>query len=384
MIIGVLKETQISENRVALVPQFMPILKNNNYQIQIETEAGLAAGFTDTQYRNNGAEIINDRQQLIQHCNILVCVQPPESKQLSEDIKLLSSSKYLMGLLNPFLQPSPFRKLVETGCHLFSLELIPRISRAQSMDVLSSMSMVAGYKAVMLAANTIQKFLPMIMAATTLRPAKVLVIGAGVTGLQAIATAKRLGAKVFAYDVREAALEQIESLGAVSLRLPLQAEETPPMSSHVAEQSEEFYHSEQELIAKYVAEADVVITTATIPDKKAPILITKDMVDNMSSGSVIIDVAATHGGNCELTAPDEIVTTENNIKILAPTNLLSDMAHHASTLYAKNVCEFLCHLQKNYFNNELSLEDEIVKGTLIASEGEILNPLLCNITGAKP
>jgi NAD(P) transhydrogenase subunit alpha len=369
MIIGVPVELYPNEQRVALVPSALPALTKAGLKILIEKNAGQKAGFPDPAYVEQGATIASTQAQLFSEADIIVQLHGfTDPSTLSAYRK----NQIVVGLLDPLGTSEPFAKLAQNGVITFALELLPRISRAQSMDALSSMATIAGYKAVLLAADTLKKMFPMmITAAGTITPSKVFVIGAGVAGLQAIATAKRLGAVVQAYDVRPAVKEQVESLGAQFVELPLETQSAEGAGGYAKEMDESFYKRQREMMVKVLAESDVTIATAAVPGKKAPILITKDMVSAMRSGSVIVDIAAETGGNCELTKPGETVQVDG-ISILGPVNLPSTIPFHASQMYAKNVGAFLQMLVKNG-QVKIDLEDPVIKDTLITYEEKIFN-----------
>jgi NAD(P) transhydrogenase subunit alpha len=365
MKIGVVKETMPGERRVALVPEAARGLVKANLQVAVETGAGSAAFFGDAAYIDAGANLTDAATALA--ADAVLKVQPPSLDEVAK----LKSGAVSISFLQPSTNGDVIRALAKQQVTAFSLDLVPRISRAQSMDALSSQANVGGYKAVLLAANHLPKFFPLLMtAAGTVAPARVLVMGAGVAGLQAIATARRLGAVVEAYDVRPAVKDEVHSLGATFLELPLEAQEGT--GGYAREQSEDFLHRQRELIGDRVAASDVVITTAAIPGRKAPILVTADMVRRMRIGSVIIDLAAETGGNCELTKPGEVIEV-GGITIDGTRNLPSTMPVHASQLYSKNVSTLLLLLVKG---GALSLDfnDEIVKGACVTHGGEIVNP----------
>jgi NAD(P) transhydrogenase subunit alpha len=365
MKIGVVKETLPGERRVALVPEAARALVKANLQVAVESGAGAAAFFSDAAYIDAGANLTDAATALA--ADAVLKVQPPSL----DEVARLKSGAVSISFLQPSTNADVIRALAKQQVTAFSLDLVPRISRAQSMDALSSQSNVGGYKAVLLAANHLPKFFPLLMtAAGTVAPARVLVMGAGVAGLQAIATARRLGAVVEAYDVRPAVKDEVHSLGATFLELPLEAQEGA--GGYAREQSEDFLHRQRELIGDRVAASDVVITTAAIPGRKAPILVTADMVRRMRIGSVIIDLAAETGGNCELTKPGEVIEV-GGVTIDGTRNLPSTMPVHASQLYSKNVSTLLLLLVKG---GALSLDfnDEIVKGACVTHGGEIVNP----------
>jgi len=370
MRIGVPRETTAGERRVAIVPETVVALAKLKLDVVVENGAGAGAFYTDADYVKAGAQIAPDAAALYAQSDLVVKLHKPsdaEVVQLREGSALIS---LLFAAANPQLLP----KLAARKITAFSMDAIPRISRAQSMDALSSQATVAGYMAVLLAAETLPKFLPMLTtAAGTIRPAKVLVIGAGVAGLQAIATARRLGAAIFAYDVRPAVKEQVESLGAKFLQVELPAAQgTEDKGGYAKQLSEEAHEREVKFLAKNVREMDAVITTAAIPGKRAPLLVTKEMVANMRAGSVIVDLAAETGGNCELTQPGKDIVA-SNVTILGPLNLPSRLPVHASQMYARNVTELLKLLVKNKDGAlNLDFSDEIIKGTCVAHDGKAL------------
>ncbi len=375
MIIGVVKESFPGENRVALIPDALPPLIKKELEIVIEAGAGKEAGFPDEMYTTKGARIAGSRSEVFSSADIILQVRslgsnPEEGKK---DLELMRSGQTIIGLMDPLGEPASVSELAKTGVTAFSMELMPRITRAQSMDSLSSMATIAGYKAVLIAAGALPRMFPMMMtAAGTITPARVFIIGAGVAGLQAIASSKRLGAIVHAYDVRPAVKEQVESLGGKFVEMELDAEESEDKGGYAKVMGEEFYKKQRELMTKVVSENDVVITTAAIPGKKSPVLITEEMVKGMHPGSIIVDLAAERGGNCELTKADETIEV-HGVTIFGPTNLPAEVPFHASQMYAKNVTTFLLHLVKEG-KLELDLEDEITKETLLSKDGEIFNP----------
>ncbi|HXG08511.1 MAG TPA: Re/Si-specific NAD(P)(+) transhydrogenase subunit alpha [Gemmataceae bacterium] len=365
MIVGVPKETIPDERRVALVPDLVPRLSGTGLEIIVEPGAGAAAGFTDDAYREKGARLEPDA---LARADILLKVQPPTTAEAGR----LREGVIVIGLLQPYANPAGIAALAARKATAFALELLPRITRAQPMDALSAMSTVTGYKAVLLAANHLPKFFPLLMtAAGTLTPARVFVIGAGVAGLQAIATARRLGAVVEAYDTRPAVKEQVESLGAKFVVLGLETKDAEDQTGYARAQSEEFYQKQRELMARYVAAADVVIPTALVPGQRAPILITEEMVRGMRPGSVLIDLAAEQGGNCALTEPGRTVV-RYGVTIIGPINLPSTVPFHASQMYARTVTNYLVHLLKDG-TIHLDLGDELTRGPLVTHQGEILH-----------
>ncbi|MCI2425189.1 Re/Si-specific NAD(P)(+) transhydrogenase subunit alpha [Candidatus Acetothermia bacterium] len=375
MIIGVPKETFPDERRVALVPTLVPALVKKGFEIWVEAGAGTEAGFPDESYQEKGAHVVSQRVELFGKADVILQVRGlgANPKQGHQDLKMMKPDQVIIGFLEPLGEPQAIRKLAAQEVIAFALELLPRITRAQSMDVLSSMATIAGYKAVLLAAETLPKMFPMmITAAGTISPARLYVVGAGVAGLQAIATARKLGAVVSAYDIRPAVKEEVESLGAKFVELALEDKDVATSGGYAKSMDESFYRRQRELMAKVVAESDVVITTAAVPGKKAPILITGEMVKKMSPGSVIVDLAAERGGNCELSRPGEIAV-EGGVTILAPINITSTIPYHASQMYAKNISNFLQHITADG-KLKLDEEDEIMRETRVTQNGEILHP----------
>ncbi len=383
MKVAVLKETFPGERRVAIVPAAVPALVKAGLEVAVETGAGLAAGFPDDAYAAAGAAVVPREDAFSADCLLTVRTCGGCGEGWCHDRDRLRQGVVLIGLCDPLSAPEPCREAAEKGATVFSLELVPRITRAQSMDVLSSQANIAGYRAVLLAAGTLPRILPMMTtAAGTITPAKVLVLGAGVAGLQAIATAKRLGAQVSAYDVRPAVKEQVQSLGAKFVELPLETGSSEAAGGYAKAMGEEFYAKQRELLGKVVAESDVVICTALIPGQKAPVLVTAEMVARMKPGSVIVDMAAERGGNCEGSKPDEPVVVDG-VTILGPTNLAADVAGHSSQLYAKNMATFLAHLVKCGLP-ALAGDDEIVRDTLVAAGGQIVHPKIREKLGLPP
>jgi NAD(P) transhydrogenase subunit alpha len=381
MIIAVPRETFPAERRVALIPVSIAPLAKAGMEVRIEAGAGLAAGFPDKQYADKGAKIIADRAELFAADIILQVRAAGANLEAGQaDLPLYRRDQVVVASCDPLGEPKAAAELAARGATLFALELLPRITRAQSMDVLSSQATIAGYRAVLLGAMELPKIFPMLMtAAGTLSAAKVFVIGAGVAGLQAIATARRLGAAVSGYDVRPAVKEQVQSLSAKFVEMPLDAAEGT--GGYAKQMDENFYRRQRELMTKVVAESDVVITTAAIPGKKSPVLITAEMVAGMSPGSVIVDLAAQRGGNCELTKADEKVVV-NGVTILGPTNLPSEAPYHASQMYAKNLCNFLVPMVKGG-KFEINMDDEVVRETLVCRGGEVVHPRVRELLGAK-
>src|SRR5580700_8809064 len=369
--IGVPKETSAQERRVAIVPADVRSLKKAGFEVLVEANAGLRAGFLDAQYLQQGARIALDRAELAA-AEVIVHVRaggadPQEPFAVGESLR---ANQILIALCDPLSDPRPIAALAERRVTAFALELLPRITRAQSMDVLSSMATVAGYKAVLLAADASPRMFPMMMtAAGTLTPARVFVVGAGVAGLQAISTARRLGAIVYAYDVRPAAREQIQSVGGKPVDFGLESAEG--QGGYARAMDQDFYKRQQAAMAKVVAESDVVITTAAVPGKRAPVLITTDMLAGMAPGSVIVDLAAERGGNCEATRPGETVDV-GGVTVLGPLNVPATVAHHASQMFSRNITAFLVHLKKHGLPT-LDTQDEIVRDTLITRDGQVVN-----------
>jgi NAD(P) transhydrogenase subunit alpha len=359
---------------VAVVPAVVPALSRAGLTVAIESGAGLAAGFTDAGYAEQGVEVVATAADVAARADLMlrVRVSPPGTDAGRADLSLIRQGQALVAFLDPLNDPSISQALAGRGVVAFAMELMPRITRAQSMDALSSMATIAGYKAVMVAANTLPRMFPMLTtAAGTVKPARVFIIGAGVAGLQAITVARRLGAVVEAYDVRPAAKEQVQSVGAKFVELPLEASDAEDKGGYAKAQDESFYRRQREMMAKVVAASDVVITTAAVPGKRSPVLVTADMVANMAQGSVIVDLAAERGGNCELTKADQIVS-EYGVTIFGPTNLPSTVPYHASQMYARNVATFVAHLMKDKVL-ALDMSDEITRETLVTRDGQLIH-----------
>jgi H+-translocating NAD(P) transhydrogenase subunit alpha len=372
MKVGIPKETWPGETRVAVIPAAVPGLLKAGLEVAVESGAGTAAGFTDEMYRAQGAALVS-RPDLFKASDIVLQVRATPT-----DGSSLRSGQTVIGFADPLGAPDAIRKLAPSGINLFSMELMPRITRAQSMDALSSMATIAGYKAVLLAATTLPRMFPMLMtAAGTVSPARVFIMGAGVAGLQAISTARRLGAKVEAYDVRPAVKEQVQSLGAKFVELPLESGDAEDKGGYAKAQDETFYKRQREMMLKVVAASEVVITTALIPGKKAPILLTTEMVEAMAPGSVVVDLAAERGGNCELTRPDETVV-HRGVTILGPSNPPALVPYHASQMYSKNITTFLAHLLGKDGASQpvlpINADDEITKETLLTRGGDVVHP----------
>lgn len=374
MIVGVPREIYPGERRVALVPSVVANLKKANLDVAIEQGAGVEAGYVDAEYAAKGAQVLPSRADVFRAADIIVQVLSHGSndKTGKADIPLFRRDQILVGFLRPLGALETVQSLADAGVTSFSVELMPRTTRAQSMDALSSMGTIAGYKAVLIAANTLPRLFPMMTtAAGTITPSRVFVIGAGVAGLQAIATARRLGAVTSAYDVRPAVKEQIHSLGARFVELPVEAQNAQDAGGYARAQDETFYQRQRELLTRVVAENDVVITTAVIPGKKSPILITGEMVKGMAPGSVIVDLAAERGGNCELTKPGESILA-HGVTIIGWFNLAGTVPHDASQMYARNMVTFLTHLVKDG-KARVDADDEIIRSTLVTRGGEIVN-----------
>jgi NAD(P) transhydrogenase subunit alpha len=373
MIVGVPRESFPGERRVALIPSVIPPLIKSGAEILLEAGAGSDAGYPDADYTARGARIVS-RGDVFERADLVLMVRTPGANAArgSDDTARLREGQAVIGFAEPLTAHAATQAVAARGASLFAMELMPRITRAQSMDALSSMASIAGYKAVLLAANELPRMFPMMMtAAGTIAPARVFVIGTGVAGLQAIASAKRMGARVEAYDVRPAVREQVESLGARFVELPLETAASEDKGGYATAQDESFYRRQREMMAKSVAASDVVITTAAVPGKKSPVLVTADAVAGMSPGSVIVDLAAERGGNCELTKADETVHI-HGVTILGPTNLPATVPYHASQMYAKNITTFVQHLVKDGAVR-FDLTDEIIKDTLVTHKGEIVN-----------
>ena len=385
MLVGVPRESLPGERRVALAPMTLAHLKKAKLEVMIESGAGASAGFQDSSYADYGASIAASRQEVFSAADVILQVRalganPPGWQA---DLELLRPEQALIAMMDPLAAPEPVQAAAARGIKAFALDLVPRITRAQAMDVLSSQANLAGYKAVLLGADALPKIFPLMMtAAGTITAAKVLVVGAGVAGLQAIATARRLGAVVSAYDVRPAAKEQVESLGARFVELPLEAEGAQDTGGYAKAMGEEFYKKQAALMTEVVAQSDVVITTAAIPGQKAPVLVTREMVEKMQPGSVIVDIAAERGGNCELTRPGETYSHQG-VTIIGPLNIPSMLAYHASQLFAKNVSTFLTNMVKDGAL-QADTQDEIVRETLLTSGGEVVLARVRERLGLEP
>lgn len=382
MKVAILKETVPGERRVAVVPAGVEALVKLGLDVAVESAAGVAAGFADDDYRAAGATIVSRDEALAADCVVAVRACGAAGDCWAAERDRLRPDAALVAMCDPLSAPDICLAAAERGLTIFALELVPRITRAQSMDVLSSQANIAGYRAVIVAAAALPRILPMMTtAAGTLTPAKVLVLGAGVAGLQAIATAKRLGAQVSAYDVRPAVKEQVQSLGAKFVELPLETGGSEAAGGYAKAMGEEFYARQRDLLGKVVADSDVVICTALIPGQKAPVLVTADMVGRMRPGSVVVDLATERGGNCAGSRPDETVVV-GGVTILGPTNLPAEAAFHTSQLYSKNVVTFLAHLVKAGFPDVA--DDEIGRETLVARGGQLVHPKVRERAGLPP
>ena len=374
MVVGIPAETFPGERRVAAVPAVLPALVEAGLDVVVEPGAGAAAGFPDAGYTDKGAALAADRAQVFA-ADVVLQVRTLGANPAAgrADLPLMRAGQVLIGLSEPLGAPAAARELAARGVTAFSMELIPRITRAQSMDALSSMATVAGYKAVLVAAETLPRMFPMMMtAAGTVTPARVFVVGAGVAGLQAVASARRLGAKVEAYDVRPAVKEQVESLGASFVDLPLDTAGSEDAGGYAKARDEAFYARQREMMGRAVAGSDVVITTALVPGRPAPVLVTDAMVAGMAPGSVVVDLAAERGGNVEPSRPDEVVTA-HGVTVLGPTNLPSTVPYHASQMYARNISALLLHLVDG---GAVAIDpaDDVTAGTLVSRDGEVVHP----------
>ena len=375
MIIGVPKESYPGERRVALVPSVLPTLTKSGFEVHIQSGAGIDAGYPDSLYAEKDGKIAADRAEVFAAADIIaqVLCYGPNDINGELDVPLYRRNQILVGFLRPFGSLEVVQQIAQAGVTSFAVELMPRTTRAQSMDALSSMATVSGYKAVLVAADSHPRIFPMLTtAAGTVTPARVFIIGCGVAGLQAIATARRLGAVVSAYDLRPAVKEQVQSLGGRFVELPIEAKDAQDAGGYARAQDEDFYRRQRELLGKVVQESDVVIAAAVIPGKKSPILVTEEMVKGMALGSVIFDLASERGGNCELTEAGKTVV-KHGVTIIGTINVASGVPYHASMMYARNISAFVTHLIKDQKLN-LNLEDEIVRGTMLTSGGEIAQP----------
>jgi proton-translocating NAD(P)+ transhydrogenase subunit alpha len=384
MIAAVPRESFPGEKRVALVPKDVAALAKAGLQLVVERGAGAAALHEDGEYEAQGWRVETDRKRLFTGADLLLTVRGPGSHREfpQADLDALKPGAAIVGFLDPLDDLAMTKALAERGLTLFSMELMPRVTRAQSMDALSSMATISGYKAVLVAANAAPRMFPMLMtAAGTVTAARVFVLGAGVAGLQAIATARRLGGVVEGYDVRPAVKEQVESLGARFVVLDVKTDQAETAGGYAQAQSEEFYRRQQQLLGEHLRGMDVIITTAAVPGKKAPVLITREMVAGLRPGTVIVDLAAERGGNCALTKPGQTVD-HHGVWILGPMNLPSEVPAHASQLYSRNLTTFLTHLVKDG-TLRLDEEDEIVSGTLVARGGKVVHPMVAQALEGK-
>ena len=375
MIVGFPKEIYPGVRRVALTPEVVPLLAKAGLEVVIEAGAGERAGYPDAQYQDKGAKILAERGAVFAQSDIVtqVLCYGANDKTGANDLPLMRKGQVLIGFLRPLGSTESVQQLAKAGVSSYSVELMPRTTRAQSMDALSSMASIAGYKAVVVVADELPRIFPMMTtAAGTITPSRILVIGAGVAGLQAVATAKRLGSVVSAYDVRPAVKEQVQSLGGRFVELPLETGDAQDARGYAKAQDEAFYAKQRELLGNVIAESDAVITTAVVPGKKAPILVTEGMVKRMPPGSVILDLAAERGGNCELTRPGERAVV-HGVTIIGPINLASGAPYHASQMYAKNLQTFLQNLVKDGKVRPPE-SDDIIRDTLLTQNGEVVNP----------
>jgi H+-translocating NAD(P) transhydrogenase subunit alpha len=374
VIVGVPKESFPGERRVALVPTVIPNLAKAGIEVVVETGAGNEAGYPDAAFTEKGAKILPDRAAVFQAADIItqVLCYGSNDRTGKADLPLMRRDQALIGFLRPLGSKEVVQEIAGAGVSSFAVELMPRTTRAQSMDALSSMATACGYKAVLIAADTLPRFFPMLTtAAGTITPSRVLIIGVGVAGLQAIATARRLGAVVSAYDLRPVVKEQVHSLGARFVELAIEAKDAQDARGYATAQDDAFYAKQRELLGKVIADNDVVITTAVVPGKKAPVLVTAEMARGMAPGSVIVDLAAERGGNCELTRSGETIV-DSGVTIIGRINLASTVPYHASSLYARNITAFLLHLVKDGKLN-LKMDDEITRETLLTRGGEVVN-----------
>ena len=374
LIVGIAAESAPGERRVAMVPGALSVLAKSGVEWIMQAGAGARAGFPDAEYAAKGVRITT-RAEVFQTADVLAQVRSPGANPETgaADLREMRRGQVVIGFGEPLTALDAARALADAGVSFLAMELMPRITRAQSMDALSSMATIAGYKAVLIAADSLNRMFPMLMtAAGTLAPARVLVIGAGVAGLQAIATAKRLGAVVSGYDIRDAVKEQVESLGARFVVLDVEAAGAEDKGGYAKAMGEDFYRRQREAMGGVLAEQSVVITTAAVPGKKAPVLITKEMTERMAPGSVVLDLAAERGGNCELTRPGETVT-EGGVTICGPVNLPSEVPWHASTLYSRNLTAFVLAFWKDG-QFRIDRNDEIIRGALVTHRGEVFLP----------
>ena len=370
--VGVPREVAPGETRVALIPETVGKLIKLGFEVVVEAAAGTASGYEDTAYTAAGATILGDVKDLFARADVIVKVREPQAGPAGDETELLRSGAALVTFINPVRSADLVARLAARGVTTFSMESVPRITRAQKMDALSSMSTVAGYKAVLLAANTIGRFFPLFMtAAGTIAPARVFILGAGVAGLQAIATARRLGAVVEAFDVRPAVREEVKSLGANFVGDELVSESTVDKGGYAKEVAADMQAKIRELTHKHCKTSDVVITTANVPGRRAPVLVTAAMVADMKPGSVIVDLASESGGNCELTKPGQTVV-QHGVTILAPLNILGELPYHASMMYSRNISAVLMHLVTKEGQLKFDFEDEITRESILTHDGRVL------------
>lgn len=380
--VGVPRETFAGEQRVALTPRALDVLTKSGVGFVMESSAGAAAGFPDSEYRQKGVRVVESRAEVFSAADIILQVRTLGANPAAgrTDLALFRRGQALAGFGEPLSAPAEFADLAGRGVTSFAMEMIPRITRAQSMDALSSMATIAGYKAVLLAADALPRMFPMLMtAAGTIAPARVFVLGAGVAGLQAIATARRLGAVVSAYDVRPAVREQVESLGARFVAIELESGQAEDKGGYAKALGEEFYRRQRELLTEIVRQSDVVITTAAVPGAKAPVLITREMLEGMAPGSVLVDLAAERGGNCEATRAGETVTV-SGVTVIGPLNLPSAVPYHASQMYARNLATFVRHLIREG-SLVIDPDDEITRETLVTHNGEVVHQRVRDLLG---
>jgi len=374
MIVAVPKETYPDEKRIALIPQMVPALIKAGLEVVVEAGAGESANFKDGDFEAQGGRVEPDRHRLLSQADIVLMVRGPGAHKdfPAQDLDTLKDGATLIGFLEPLAEPQVMKELAARKLTVFAMELMPRTTRAQSMDALSSMATIAGYKAVLAAADASPKLFPMFMtAAGTITPARVFVLGAGVAGLQAIATARRLGAVVEAFDIRPAVKEEVESLGAKFIQLELEAEDAQDSGGYATAQSEDFYRRQQELMAERIKSSDVLITTAAVPGKKSPVLISEEVVAGMRPGSVIVDLAAEKGGNCAVTLPGKKIVHQG-VTVIGPLNISAEVSVHASQMYSKNISTFLLNMIKEG-SLVLDMEDEITRGAMVARGGQVVH-----------
>jgi H+-translocating NAD(P) transhydrogenase subunit alpha len=382
ILVGIPRETFPGEQRVALTPRALDVLSKSGVEFVMESSAGASAGFPDSDYQEKGVRVARSRGEVFEAAEVILQVRTlganPDAGRA--DLPLLRRGQAVVGFGEPLSAGAELVQLAERGVTSFAMELIPRITRAQSMDALSSMATVAGYKAVLVAADALPRMFPMLMtAAGTVAPARVFVLGAGVAGLQAIATARRLGAVVSAYDVRPAVREQVESLGARFVAMAIEAGQAEDKGGYAKALGDEFYRRQRELLTEVVRQNDVVITTAAVPGAKSPVLITREMLEGMAPGSVLVDLAAERGGNCDATVPGQTVRVAG-VTVMGPTNLPSAVPYHASQMYGRNIATFVRHLIRDGALH-IDLEDEITRETLVTHAGEVVHQRVRDLLG---